>query len=146
MTRSPHYAALAVTAALVAACSSSAPPPAGTSTKDSGPAYVTGAKADDNACTRLVSAIGYIGLELLPAGQEDAQRFDSNLRGRFGYLEGVIAMYGPHLPATLRPASDTMTRVAHVLASPDTSPGSRPGYLREYRRASEKVTKTCPHS
>ncbi|MBO3745357.1 hypothetical protein J5X84_04690 [Streptosporangiaceae bacterium NEAU-GS5] len=151
MTRSPLPAVIAVTATLVtslaAACSSapsaaparSAPP----TVKDTGPVYVTGARSDDNACTRVVSAIGYIELDLLPAGQEDVQPFDTNLRGRFGYLEGTIAMYGAHLPDTLKPATDTMNRIAHILSSPATTPGSRPGYLREYRRASGKVTKTC---
>src|SRR4051812_27189298 len=144
MTRNPLYAALAVTASLVAACSSAPPPPP--AAKDSGPVYVTGARADDNACTRVVSAIGYIDIDLLPAGQEETQKFDSNLRGRFGYLEGIIVMYGVHLPGTVQTERASMTRVAHILSSPATTPGSRPGYLREYRRASGKVTQTCKHS
>jgi hypothetical protein len=126
MTRTPIRAALVVSAlaACLSACQSPSPEPttpvgAAPSTAVStavsaassatgtvgGAVYVTGAKAGDDPCARVVSAIGYLGLSLLPAGQEKAQHWDGDVRGRFGYLRGTLAMYGPHLPASASAAA-----------------------------------------
>ncbi|WP_203970652.1 hypothetical protein [Planotetraspora silvatica] len=106
--------------------------------------YVTGAGPDDDACTRVVSAIGYLELSLLPAGQEDAQRYDGDVRGRFGYVRGTLAMYGPHLPASLAGPAATIEEVGTPLSTAGTDPSTRPALLREYRKASRSITSACP--
>ncbi|WP_203880488.1 hypothetical protein [Planotetraspora kaengkrachanensis] len=153
MTRFTLGSALAVTALTIAltACQStphdgqaarSAPPAGGASTDEA--VYVTGARPGDDACARVVSAIGYLELSLLPAGQEDAQRYDGDVRGRFGYVRGTLAMYGPHLPASLAGPAATIEEVGTPLSTADTDPARRPALLREYRDASQVITSTCP--
>jgi hypothetical protein len=117
--------------------------PSGTISAGADAVYVTGARPDDGACPRVVSAIGYLGLSLLPEGQEDAQHWDGDVRGRFGYLRGTLQMYGPRLPASLSDETATIDRVAGVLTNAGTDPAIRPGLLREYRKASDAVTAAC---
>lgn len=153
MTRSSLRAALvvtAVTAACLSGCESARLDVAGgtptgvTASPDTGGAvYVTGAEAGDDPCTRVASAIGYLGLSLLPPGQEKAQHWDGDVRGRFGYLRGTLEMYGPHLPASASSATTTIDEVAEVLSRADTAGSRRPGLLREYRRASAAVLAAC---
>ncbi|GAA4598614.1 hypothetical protein GCM10023194_76560 [Planotetraspora phitsanulokensis] len=154
MTRFTLGSALAVTALTIAltACQSTphdssaeSASPAGTGgTSTDEAVYVTGAKPGDDACTRVVSAIGYLELSLLPAGQEDAQRYDGDVRGRFGYVRGTLAMYGPHLPASLAGPAATIEEVGTPLSAAATDPAQRPALLREYRQASHAITSTCP--
>ncbi|WP_204054919.1 hypothetical protein [Microbispora corallina] len=160
MTRTPLVAALAVTtlvAGLTACQGPAAGPPSASATGlrssassgssgspgADGAVYVTGARAGDDACARVLSAIGYLGLSLLPSGQEDAQHWDGDVRGRFGYLRGTLAMYGPHLPASTVAATETIDRVAEVLSRADTPGAVRPSLLRRYRSASGVVTGAC---
>jgi hypothetical protein len=157
MTRTTLGSALAVTALTIvlSACqstphdtparSSSSATTAGAGGASAGKAvYVTGAKPGDDACARVVSAIGYLELSLLPAGQEDAQRYDGDVRGRFGYVRGTLAMYGPHLPASLAGPAATIEEVGTPLSTAATDPSKRPALLREYRKASRTITSTCP--
>ncbi|MEU7912205.1 hypothetical protein [Microbispora bryophytorum] len=109
-----------------------------------GAVYVTGAKAGDDPCARVVSAIGYLGLSLLPAGQEEAQHWDGDVRGRFGYLRGALAMYGPHLPASAPVA--TVDGLAETLSRADTAGSRRTELLRRYRKASAAVLSACGRS
>ena len=156
MTRTPLRTALVVSALAVglSACQSPSPRPSASpaavssastaSGTTSGAVYVTGAKAGDDPCARVVSAIGYLGLSLLPAGQEEAQHWDGDVRGRFGYLRGALAMYGPHLPASAPVA--TVDGLAETLSRADTAGSRRTELLRRYRKASAAVLSACGRS
>ncbi|GIH45910.1 hypothetical protein [Microbispora rosea] len=159
MTRTPLRTALVASALAVglSACQSPSPEPdaspgaavSSMSTaygKTSGAVYVTGAKAGDDPCARVVSAIGYLGLSLLPAGQEDAQHWDGDVRGRFGYLRGTLAMYGPHLPASASAAVTTIDGLAETLSRAGTAGSRRTDLLRRYRKASAAVLTACGRS
>ncbi|OPG11441.1 hypothetical protein [Microbispora sp. GKU 823] len=166
MTRTPLRAALVVPALAIglSACQSPSPDPTtsagavsstvssavssagAASGKTSGAVYVTGAKAGDDPCARVVSAIGYLGLSLLPAGQEEAQHWDGDVRGRFGYLRGTLEMYGPRLPASASAAVATIDGVAETLSRADTAGSRRPDLLRRYRKASAAVLTACGRS
>ncbi|WP_182897117.1 hypothetical protein [Microbispora sp. H10830] len=166
MTRTPLRMALVVSALAVglSACQSPSPEPEASSStasstvsstvsslgtasgKTSGAVYVTGAKAGDDPCARVVSAIGYLGLSLLPAGQEEAQHWDGDVRGRFGYLRGTLAMYGPHLPAPASAAVATVDGLAETLSRADTAGSRRADLLRRYRKASAAVLTACGRS
>ncbi|WP_327045191.1 hypothetical protein OG320_26225 [Microbispora sp. NBC_01189] len=152
MTRSFPRAALVVTTATalvvnLSACQAPdhapAPRAATISPDAAGAVYVTGAKAGDDPCARVVSAIGYLGLSLLPAGQEEAQHWDGDVRGRFGYLRGTMAMYGPRLPAPAAPAVAAVDGLAGTLSLARTADSRRPRLLREYRTASAAVLTAC---
>lgn len=156
MTRTPLRAALVV-AALAAGLSACSPEPetsadgvpsgsvsaGGASPGTAGAVYVTGAKTGDDPCTRVVSAIGYLGLSLLPAGREEAQHWDGDLRGRFGYLRGTLAMYGSRLPGPASDAATAIDDVAETLSRADTADSRRPDLLRRYRTASAAVLAAC---
>jgi hypothetical protein len=154
MTRSTLGSASALMALTIVLSACQSPPHdtpggSGSSTATSGASadravYVTGAGPDDDACTRVVSAIGYLELSLLPSGQEDAQRYDGDVRGRFGYVRGTLAMYGPHLPASLAGPVATIEEVGTPLSTAATAPSTRPALLREYRKASRTITSACP--
>ncbi|WP_030509997.1 hypothetical protein [Microbispora rosea] len=159
MTRTPLRTALVALALAVglSACQSPSPEPdaspgavvSSMSTaygKTSGAVYVTGAKAGDDPCARVVSAIGYLRLSLLPAGQEDAQHWDGDVRGRFGYLRGTLAMYGPHLPASASAAVTTIDGLAETLSRAGTAGSLRTDLLRRYRKASAAVLTACGRS
>lgn len=158
MTRIPLRTALVVSALAVglAACQSASSEPGASpdsvsslgtaSGKTTGAVYVTGAKADDDPCARVVSAIGYLGLSLLPAGQEEAQHWDGDVRGRFGYLRGTLAMYGPHLPASASASVSAIDGVAATLSRADTAGSERTDLLRRYRKASAAVLTACGRS
>ncbi|MFI7032009.1 hypothetical protein ACIBK1_25145 [Microbispora rosea] len=159
MTRTPLRTALVASALAVglSACQSPSPEPdaspgavvSSMSTvygKTSGAVYVTGAKAGDDPCARVVSAIGYLGLSLLPAGQEDAQHWDGDVRGRFGYLRGTLSMYGPHLPASASAAVTTIDGLAETLSRAGTAGSLRTDLLRRYRKASAAVLTACGRS
>ncbi|MEU6425175.1 hypothetical protein ABZ860_04695 [Microbispora sp. NPDC046973] len=167
MTRTPLRTALVVSALAVglSACQSPSPEPANpaggvssavsstvsstvssmgaASGKTGGAVYVTGAKAGDDPCARVVSAIGYLGLSLLPPGQEKAQHWDGDVRGRFGYLRGTLEMYGPRLPASASAAVTTIDGLAETLSRADTAGSLRPDLLRRYRKASAAVLSAC---
>ncbi|MEW9531433.1 hypothetical protein [Microbispora sp. NPDC049125] len=163
MTRTPLAAALAVTAvaltASLSACSGAggtqgASTPAasvnashrasgGASGSTGGAVYVTGAETADDPCARVVSAIGYLGLSLLPPGREDAQHWDGDVRGRFGYLRGTLEMYATRLPRKTSGAASDIDRVAGLLSQADTGASRRPGLLRVYRKASGTITAAC---
>ncbi|HEY9521706.1 MAG TPA: hypothetical protein VIR33_00590 [Thermopolyspora sp.] len=146
----------------IAACqsSSSAPGPAGTDAMPhkasitasgtrtsvvpvSGGTYVTGAKITDNACARVVSAIGYLEFLLVPRGQEVRQGYPDDVRGRFGYLHGTLDMYGDRLPTAVTGTATTVNRLARTLSAVDTKPAARPGLLRGYRENSDAIIATC---
>ncbi|MEV1199880.1 hypothetical protein [Microbispora rosea] len=159
MTRTPLRTALVASALAVglSACQSPSPEPDASPGavvssintaygKTSGAVYVTGAKAGDDPCARVVSAIGYLGLSLLPAGQEDAQHWDGDVRGRFGYLRGTLAMYGPHLPASASAAVTTIDGLAETLSRAGTAGSLRTDLLRRYRKASAAVLTACGRS
>ncbi|WP_182904755.1 hypothetical protein [Microbispora sp. H13382] len=157
MTRTPLRAALVV-AALAAGLSACQAPSSGPRTSPASPdspaaspaatgaIYVTGAKAGDDPCARVVSAIGYLGLSLLPPGQEEAQHWDGDVRGRFGYLRGTLEMYGPRLPAPAKDAVAAVDGVARTLSRAGTAASRRPGLLRRYRAASAAVLAACGRS
>jgi hypothetical protein len=109
----------------------------------SGATYVTGAKVTDDACARVVSAIGYLDPLLLPPGQEDRQKYSEAVRGRFGYLRGTLDMYAPHLPSSLAAPAATMSRVSGTLADSATDSSARPALLREYREAATTTVDSC---
>lgn len=158
MTRIPLRTALVVSAVAVGLSACQSPPSepralsgavssTGTASgKTSGAVYVTGAKTGDDPCARVVSAIGYLGLSLLPAGQEEAQHWDGDVRGRFGYLRGTLAMYGPHLPASASAAVATVDGLAETLSRADTADSRRTDLLRRYRKASAAVLTACGRS
>ncbi|MEU8171970.1 hypothetical protein AB0C14_03780 [Microbispora hainanensis] len=158
MTRIPLRTALVVSALAVglSACQSASPEPEASSGsvsslgtasgKTTGAVYVTGAKADEDPCARVVSAIGYLGLSLRPAGQEEAQHWDGDVRGRFGYLRGTLAMYGPHLPASASASVATIDGLADTLSRADTAGSRRTDLLRRYRKASDAVLTACGRS
>lgn len=110
-------------------------PPAGT--------FVTGAKATDDPCARVISAMGYLDALLVPEGEERRQRFEDAVRGRFGYLAGTIAEYGRRLPPAARPAADEIGGVSREMANARTERARRPGLLRDYRRAAHELTAAC---
>ncbi|MEU8195971.1 hypothetical protein AB0C10_19510 [Microbispora amethystogenes] len=150
MTRSFPRAAVVVTTATtlvvnLSACQAPdhAPAPPSASASADAAVYVTGAKTGDDPCARVASAIGYLGLSLLPAGQEEAQHWDGDVRGRFGYLRGTLAMYGPGLPAPAAPAVAVIDDLAGTLSLARTADSRRPRLLREYRTASAAVLTAC---
>ncbi|WP_182877147.1 hypothetical protein [Microbispora sp. H10670] len=139
--RSPDHGPSAAPASHPAPASASRPATA--SPDAAGAVYVTGAESGDDPCARVVSAVGYLGLSLLPPGQEEAQHWDGDVRGRFGYLRGTLAMYGPRLPAPAAPAVRAVDRLARTLSLARTEDSRRPRLLREYRTASAAVLAAC---
>ncbi len=134
----------------VAACQGTPPTPVASATGSaaetttvSGATYVTGAKVSDDACARVVSAIGYLDPLLLPPGQEDRQKYSEAVRGRFGYLRGTLDMYAARLPSSLAGPAETMTRISGTLANSATRSSLRPGLLREYREAATATVSAC---
>ncbi|MEV5411799.1 hypothetical protein AB0K60_23540 [Thermopolyspora sp. NPDC052614] len=105
--------------------------------------YVTGAKITDNACARVISAIGYLDPLLLPSGEEKRQRYDDAVRGRFGYVAGTIAEYGSRLPDQAREAARQVGEISETMSSASTEDDRRPGLMRDYRKASQAIATAC---
>lgn len=140
-------AALPVAGACQASPAPERPPQASpapeTARQAAGGTYVTGAKATDDPCARVVSAIGYLDPLLLPEGEEERQGYDDAVRGRFGYLVGTIREYGARLPGAARDAAREAGDVAQTLSDSRTEDRIRPGLLRDYRAAARGVAAGC---
>lgn len=112
----------------------------------SGPPSSAAAKktaGTENPCGRVVSAIGYAAFSLVPAGQEENQKFDDDARGRLSYVWGTVQKYGPQLPQALQQQQETLRRTTQGLSPAATPHAEQVKLLREYRAAAEAVTKGC---
>ncbi|MFI6319094.1 hypothetical protein ACIBG8_16300 [Nonomuraea sp. NPDC050556] len=109
------------------------------------PATVAAKKSDgtESPCGKVVSAIGYAAFSLVPAGQEESQKFDDDARGRLSYVWGTVQRYGPQLPQALQQQQETLRRTTQGLSPADTPHEEQVKLLREYRAAAEAVTKGC---
>ncbi|SDR11764.1 hypothetical protein [Thermostaphylospora chromogena] len=134
--------ALCLTLLATAACAPDAPAaqPAGA---PRGTPFI-GARPDDDPCTRVLSALGFADLLLLPAGQEEHQNFDDAVRGRLAYVQGVVLQYGSRLPSEVHDEGATLRRTAKALAPAVTPHEEQIRLLREYRRAERAVRDACP--
>jgi hypothetical protein len=95
------------------------------------------------ACERLVALIGYSEESLLPAGQEDRQKFDDAARGGIAEAIGTAERYGSQLPASLQPAAQQLVREGYQIV-PATAPrGTQVTSLRDYRRAAGEIVRGC---
>ncbi|GII54034.1 hypothetical protein Pth03_24230 [Planotetraspora thailandica] len=131
---------VAVACSPAAPHASASPPRPSTTTAQ----YVVGADPRDDACARVVSAIGFAGPLLRPPGQENRQSFDEGVRGRLAYVEGVVSEYGPRLPAPLLPAQDTLRETTHGLAPSTTPLAEQIRLLKDYRSAADTIVDGCP--
>ncbi|MEO3862924.1 hypothetical protein [Acrocarpospora sp. B8E8] len=105
--------------------------------------FATGGDPDDDPCTRIVSAIGYAGLLLSPAGQEDEQNFEDAVIGRLAELQGIILTYGPAMPADLAGPVETVTRTTKALSNGHLPRDQQVKLLKEYRPAADSVVSGC---
>jgi hypothetical protein len=106
------------------------------------PAASSGSSAAQ-ACERLVALIGYSEESLLPAGQEDHQKFDDAARGGIAEAIGTAERYGSDLPASLRPAAQQLVREGYQIV-PATAPRrTQVASLRDYRRAAGEIVRGC---
>lgn len=105
--------------------------------------FATGGDADDDPCTRIVSAIGYAGLLLAAAGQEDSQNFEDAVIGRLAELQGIILTYGPGMPAELAEPVATVTRTSKALSNGRLPRDEQVKLLKEYRPAADAVVAGC---
>ncbi|WP_432932614.1 hypothetical protein ACQPZZ_15375 [Microbispora sp. CA-135349] len=138
----PVGAALALLA--LAACGSPALPPA--PSPSSSAHFLVGADFGDDPCARIVSAIGYAEPLLVPAGEEDTQKFGEGVRGRLAYVHGVVLEYGPRLPRELLPYEPILVATTDRLSPAATPFDQQVGALKEYRTAAAAVKKGCPAS
>jgi len=104
---------------------------------------VTGVKGVEDPCARVISAMGYLDALLVPEGEERRQRFESAVRGRFGYLAGTIAEYGHRLPMAARLAADEIGAISREMANARTERARRLDLLRDYRDAAREITAAC---
>jgi hypothetical protein len=105
--------------------------------------FATGGDPDDDPCARIVSAIGYAGLLLAPAGQEDTQNFEDAVIGRLAELQGIILTYGPAMPAELAAPVETVTRTTKALSDGHLPRDQQVRLLKEYRPAADSVVNGC---
>ncbi|GAA1012433.1 hypothetical protein Aple_007300 [Acrocarpospora pleiomorpha] len=105
--------------------------------------FATGGDPDDDPCARIVSAIGYAGLLLSPAGQEDDQNFEDAVIGRLAELQGIILTYGPAMPADLAVPVETVTRTTKALSDGRLPRDQQVKLLKEYRPAADSVVSGC---
>lgn len=134
--------ALCLTLLATAACASDAP--AAPSTGLSRDPHLIGAAPGDDPCTRVLSALGFADLLLLPAGQEEHQNFDDAVRGRLAYVQGVVLQYGSRLPAEVHDDGAALRRTANALTPAAIPHEEQIRLLREYRRAEKAVRAACP--
>ncbi|WP_214317513.1 hypothetical protein [Nonomuraea sediminis] len=105
--------------------------------------YSTGGDPDDSPCARVVSAIGYVGLMLNPRGQEDSQKIEDALLGRFGELRGITLQFGPRLPESLQPAVQTIKTTTAGLARADVPRPRQIALIKQYRPAADQIVADC---
>lgn len=137
-----RIAALALLLPLVVACQNGGTPQqtkAATQTSK----YSTGGDAADDPCKRVVSAIGYAGLMLKPAGHEDEQNFENAVIGRLAELRGITQEFGPRLPEGLVAAARTVEETTHGLAKADTPRKRQVALLKKYRAAAGQIVAGC---
>jgi hypothetical protein len=95
------------------------------------------------ACERLVALIGYAEESLLPAGQEDRQKFDDAARGGIAEAIGTAERYGSQLPASLQPAAQRLVKDGYQVV-PATAPrATQVASLRDYRQAADEIVHGC---
>lgn len=97
----------------------------------------------ENGCARLLSAIGYADLVLLPAGREDEQSFDSAVRGRLAYVEGTVVLYREFLPPNARELAETLRQEVKRLVSAKTPRAEQVAALKDYRETVRQVVAAC---
>jgi hypothetical protein len=87
--------------------------------------------------------IGYSEESLLPAGQEDQQKFDDAARGGIAEAIGTAERYGSQLPVSLQPAARRLVKDGYQIV-PATAPrDSQVASLRDYRQAAEEIVHGC---
>ncbi|TXK41812.1 hypothetical protein [Nonomuraea sp. C10] len=106
-------------------------------------AYSTGGDPGDDPCARVVSAIGYAGLLLQPAGEEDAQRFEDAVLGRLAEVRGITLQFGPRLPASLGGAVRTVEATTQDLSVASLPRARQVALLKEYRAAAGRIEEGC---
>lgn len=97
----------------------------------------------ESPCGRVVSALGFARLGMLPAGQEGRQAFDDDVRGRLAYVWGTVEKYGTQLPSGLQRQQETLRRTAKGLAPVSTPHDEQVRLLREYHQAAKALTEGC---
>ena len=95
------------------------------------------------ACQRLVSLIGYAEESLLPAGQEERQRFDDAARGGIAEAIGTAERYGNQLPASVRAAARRLVRDGYQIVPADAPRETQIASLRDYRQAAGEIVDGC---
>ncbi|MEU4577732.1 hypothetical protein ACBI99_04145 [Nonomuraea sp. ATR24] len=128
-----RLAASALLVLLTAACGPS--PSTGT--------YSTGGDPDDDPCARVVSAIGYAGLLLEPAGHEDEQDFQDAVIGRLAEVHGITRQFGPRLPDSLGTAVRTVESTTADLSKSRTPRERQVALLKRYRAAAGQIEAGC---
>ncbi|GIH26350.1 hypothetical protein Aph01nite_46600 [Acrocarpospora phusangensis] len=131
--RNKALIAVAAAVATLVACSQQAP----------ARQFATGGDPDDDPCARVVSAIGYAGLLLVPEGQEDTQNFEDAVIGRLAELQGIVLTYGPAMPAGLAEPVATVTRTTKALSDGHLPRDQQVELLKEYRPAADSVVSGC---
>jgi hypothetical protein len=125
-------------------------------------AVLTGCSSDDNssssanptaasssgssaaqACERLVALIGYAEESLLPAGQENHQKFDDAARGGIAEAIGTAERYGSQLPASLQPAAERLVKDGYQIVPATTPRATQVASLRDYRQAADEIVHGC---
>jgi hypothetical protein len=106
------------------------------------PASSSGSSAAQ-ACERLVALIGYSEESLLPAGQEDHQKFDDAARGGIAEAIGTAERYGSQLPASVQPAARQLVKEGYQIVPATASHGTQVASLRDYRQAANEIVRGC---
>ena len=106
------------------------------------PASSSGSSAAQ-ACERLVALIGYSEESLLPAGQEDRQKFDDAARGGVAEAIGTAERYGSQLPASLQPAARRLVKDGYEIVPAAAPRETQVASLRDYREAADAIVQGC---
>ena len=116
----------------------------GTAVRTAGPGAAPRASATpEDACTRLVSAIGFAELRLVPRGKEDRQTFDGATRGQIAYVEGTIVLYGDKLPPPVRTDAEALRPTIRTLAHAEEPRAVRVKALKRFRADAAQLVTAC---
>jgi len=90
-----------------------------------------------------VALIGYSEESLVPAGQENDQKFDDAARGGIAEAIGTAERYGSQLPASVQPAAQQLVKEGYQIVPAGAPRGIQVASLRDYRRAADEIVRGC---
>lgn len=91
----------------------------------------------------MVALIGYSEESLVPAGQENHQKFDDAARGGIAEAIGTAERYGSQLPASVQSAAQQLVNEGYQIVPAAAPHAIQVASLREYRRAADEIVRGC---